>query len=73
MPRVGVVSVPTAAALRGRRECVLNAAGEYDAAVRRDLLGELRLAAVVDGLAVREVAAKSPVPTPRASASKASV
>jgi hypothetical protein len=63
MPRVSVVGVPTAAARRGRREGGPNAAGEHDAAVRRDLLGELHLTAVVDGLAVREAAAKSPVPT----------
>jgi hypothetical protein len=44
---------------RGRRKGVPNAPGEHDAVVRRDLLGELRLAAVVAGLAVREAAAKS--------------
>jgi hypothetical protein len=59
MPCVGVPGVPTAAARRGRREGVPNAAGEHEAAVRRDFLAELRLAAVSAGLAIREVAAKS--------------
>jgi hypothetical protein len=59
MPRVGILGAPTAAARRGRRERVPSAAGEHDADVRRDLLGEIRLAAVIAGLSVREAAAKS--------------
>jgi hypothetical protein len=51
--------VPTEAGRRGQQKGVPNDTGEHDAAVRRDLPGELRLAAVVAGLAVLEAAAKS--------------
>jgi hypothetical protein len=51
--------VPTEAVRRGQRKGVPNDPGEHDAAVRRDVPGELRLAAAVAGLAVLEAAAKS--------------
>jgi hypothetical protein len=50
--------VPTAAVRRGRRKGVPNDPGAHNPAVRRDLLGELSLAAAVTGLDVREVATK---------------